>query len=213
MIEVVSLSDTIKERLESGEEEVRMAGSVEDYFELLDELENTPYLVTYGNDEIIATMGEATEMHELLCGNVIYLFNKNYWGSDTRVYGSNCAVFVEACQKGYDPDVVVVRGVSQLHDRPKRVKPILNPLILVEVLSDSNRGASFTRKINCYKQIPSVQEIVLIDQYESIVNVLKKTAKPNEWLDTTYQNMEGIIQLDSLEISLKDIYRNVLYHP
>lgn len=213
MVAVASLSHSIKERLEMGEEVVRIGASLDEYFELLDELEDTPYLVIYEQDEVVATMGEASEMHELLCGNLIYLLNKNYWNTDTRVYGSNCAVYIEACQRGYDPDIVVVKGPSVLYDRPKRVKPILNPRLLVEVLSDSNKGVNFSRKLNCYQLIPSVEQVVLIDQHEPIVNVFERTKQPNEWLERIYNNFEAVVRLDGFEIELKEIYRNVLYFP
>lgn len=211
MIATLSLTETIIERLEMGEEEVRIGASLEEYCGLLDELEETPYIVTYHENEIIAKMGEATERHELLCGNIIYLFNKQYWGTNHRVYGSNCAVYNIEQERGYDPDALVVKGQPQLYDRPKRVKPILNPYIIVEVLSNSNKGESFQRKISFYKHISTLQYLVLIDQYDAVVETFERASTPNTWTNRVYEGKEAVLSIDGFDIALSAIYQNVLY--
>jgi Uma2 family endonuclease len=211
MVATLSLTETIIERLEMGEEEVRIGASVKEYFELLDDFEEQPYIITYADYEIIAKMGEATERHELLCGNMIYLLNKNYWGTNGRVYGSNCAVYSIEDERGYDPDALVVKGTPQLYDRPKRVKPILNPYIIVEVLSDSNKGKDFKNKINFYKRITSVQQIILIDQHEAMIETFDRTDEPTAWLNRVFTNEKDVLKIDTFDISLRSIYQNVFF--
>jgi Uma2 family endonuclease len=201
----------IIERLEMGESELRIGASVEEYFEMLDAFEEQPYIITYEDDEIIAKMGEATERHELLCGNVIYLLNKNYWGTNARVYGSNCAVYSIDDNRGYDPDALVVKGTPQLYDRPKRVKPILNPFIVVEVLSDSNKGQNFKDKINFYKRISTVQHIILIDQHEAMIETFDRSNDPATWLNRVFTNENDVLTIDTFDVSLRSVYQNVLF--
>jgi Uma2 family endonuclease len=212
MVATLSLTETIIERLEGGEVEVRVSATVDEYFELLDELEEQPYTVTFTENEIIAKMGEATASHELLCGNMIGIFYMNYIQKPNyRVYGSNCAVYNIEQEKGYDPDVLVVKGLPQLFDRPKRVKPILNPHIVVEVLSDSNKGKDFKTKINFYKHINSIQYIILIDQYEAIVETFERTDDPTAWLNRVHEGENAKLSVDGFEIALSAIYQNVLF--
>ena len=212
MTATLSLTETIIERLEMGEEEVCVVASVDEYFELLDELEEQPYIVTYQENEIVAKMGEATESHELLCGNVIGIFYMNYLQKpDYRVYGSNCAVYNIELERGYDPDVLVVKGKPQLYDRPKRVKPILNPYIVVEVLSDSNQGKRFQQKLHFYKHIPTLQYLILIDQHDAFVETFERTADPNTWTNRVHEGKDSVVNIDGFDIPLSSIYQNVLY--
>ncbi len=212
MTTTLSLAETIIERLEMGEAEVRVGASVDEYCELLDELEELPYVITYADYEIVAKMGEATERHELLCGNIIGIFYMNYLGKPSyRVYGSNCAVYSIDDERGYDPDALVVKGLPQLYDRPKRVKPILNPYIVVEVLSDSNKGKDFKNKINFYKKISTVQHIVLIDQHEAMIETFDRSDDPATWLNRVFTNENDILKIATFDVPLRSVYQNVLY--
>jgi Uma2 family endonuclease len=212
MTTTLSLTDTIIERLEMGESELRIGASVEEYFEMLDAFEEQPYIITYEDDEIIAKMGEATERHELLCGNIIGIFYMNYLHkSGYRVYGSNCAVYSIDDNRGYDPDALVVKGTPQLYDRPKRVKPILNPFIVVEVLSDSNKGKDFKNKINFYKRISTVQHIILIDQHEAMIETFDRSNDPATWLNRVFTNESDVLTIDTFDVSLRSVYQNVLF--
>ena len=83
MVALESLIDTLRERLKT-EAVVRVPASLEEYFELIQDCE---FDVEYIDHEIVATMSQASEIHELLVANFIgLLFIKFQAKSDCRVY-------------------------------------------------------------------------------------------------------------------------------
>ncbi len=108
---------------------------------------------------------------------------------------------------GY-PDVVVVCDKPQFADDEFDV--LLNPLIVVEVLSKSTRFRDKTEKLTTYQKMESIREILLIEQTEPrIEHYIKQT--PNQWLLRIYENLTETIVLESLgcELPVAEIYAQI----
>ena len=87
---------------------------------------------------------------------------------------------------------------------------ITNPLIIVEVLSNSTERYDRGKKFEYYRSISSFQEYILIDQYRSHVEQFSKTEE-GKWLLSECGNQEDTLYLTSVEceIFLDDIYEAV----
>ena len=206
MVALESLIDTLRERLKT-EAVVRVPASLEEYFELIQDCE---FDVEYIDHEIVATMNQASEIHELLVANFIgLLFIKFQAKSDCRVYGSNRPIYVADCQRVFNADALVVKGKTELYHRERAIAATLNPMIVVEVLSESNKDKDFTEKLNCYKTIPSLQQIIQIDQYKPFVSTYVRLPQPHQWLNTDYNSMDEAILVTDFEIPMRDLYQNV----
>jgi Uma2 family endonuclease len=206
----LSLKETLLEKLKT-QSEVRISGSVVEYFSLLDELEGTEITVEFNENEIIAYMSQATEIHELMVGNIvgnIYIQFLKKEFEEYRVYGSNRPVYATECKKGFNPDVLIVKGATELYPRERQVAATLNPRVVIEVLSDSNQGIGFLEKISCYKKIQTLQQILLINQYKPSISSYLRTSE-NEWLNHEYDGLDENIKIEDFTIASKDIYRNV----
>jgi Uma2 family endonuclease len=203
----LSLKETLLEKLKT-QSEVRISGSVVEYFSLLDELEGTEITVEFNENEIISYMSQATEIHELMVGNIIIIIGNKLWDTDSRVYGSNRPVYATECKKGFNPDVLIVKGATELYPRERQVAATLNPRVVIEVLSDSNQGIGFLEKISCYKKIQTLQQILLINQYKPSISSYLRTSE-NEWLNHEYDGLDENIKIEDFTIASKDIYRNV----
>ena len=152
MVALESLIDTLRERLKT-EAVVRVPASLEEYFELIQDCE---FDVEYIDHEIVATISQASEIHELLVANFIWLLGNAFLNTESRVYSSNRPVYVADCQRVFNADALVVGGKTELHHPERAIAATLNPMIVVEVLSESNKDKDFTEKLNCYKAIPSL---------------------------------------------------------
>lgn len=203
----LSLKETLLEKLKT-QSEVRISGSVVEYFSLLDELEGTEITVEFNENEIISYMSQATEILELMVGNIIIIIGNKLWDTDSRVYGSNRPVYATECKKGFNPDVLIVKGATELYPRERQVAATLNPRVVIEVLSDSNQGIGFLEKISCYKKIQTLQQILLINQYKPSISSYLRTSE-NEWLNHEYDGLDENIKIEDFTIASKDIYRNV----
>ena len=103
---------------------------------------------------------------------------------------------------------MVVQGELQLQEGRKDT--IVNPLLIVEVLSKSTRNYDKDEKFSAYQTIETFQEYILIDQYTMQVEQYFKTGK-NSWTFSEYYDVNETVCLNSIdfEISLEDIYDKV----
>jgi Uma2 family endonuclease len=205
----ITLND-LREQLET-QSSLRIPATVEDYFELLDQQADDVYL-EFDNHHLIARPNVNTENHELITASVIGLLYQQITSKpEYRVMGSNRPVYVKDCELGFAPDVLVIKGPTELYPRKKAMAATLNPWLMVEVMSDSNRGEEFQHKLLCYKQIPALQHILLIEQDYHWVSVFSRTTKANQWLNTDFLEATEIVRFDEFALPLAEIYRSVVF--
>ncbi len=87
---------------------------------------------------------------------------------------------------------------------------IINPCLIVEVLSKSTKDYDKTDKFKYYRSIPEFQEYILIDQYSFSVEQYAKRS-PGEWIFKEYEGEDAVLVLDSIEfqIGFREIYARV----
>ena len=105
------------------------------------------------------------------------------------------------------PDVTAVCGPPEFQDG--EFDTLLNPALIVEVLSPSTESKDRNRKFAAYRRLKSLREYVLISQSEVLV---EKYARDGEnWIYTALDNLEDTLQLVSIDcdIPLKEIYAKV----
>jgi len=108
------------------------------------------------------------------------------------------------------PDIVVVCGEPRLLD--KHADTLLNPVVIVEVLSPSTEGYDRGFKFAQYRTLESLLEYVLVSQTEPRVEVFRRQPG-NEWLLSESVGMEAGCALHSIDcsVALADIYRKVIF--
>ena len=125
--------------------------------------------------------------------------------SDTKIHIPGLRSFVY-------PDAVVVCEVPEFYEG--REDTIMNPLLVVEVLSPSTEKYDRHTKFGHYKTLPSFQEYVLIRQNMPFVTASYKIAE-RTWQDTDAEGIEDTIYLRSIDItiSLKRLYKGIVFIP
>jgi Uma2 family endonuclease len=199
--------------------EVRVSASFDDYIELAIECE---YKIEYSNGQLISIfetdktnqnvlMGNASLTHEELVGNLIFALNLLFRRKrDYHVLGSNTSVYIADNVAGYNPDVVVRKGeaVMKLHKfRKKTINCLANPSIVIEVLSQETRDYDLIEKFDNYKKIPSLQQIIFVEQYWT--QVMTYIRQPNGWFYVEKTDISDTIPVENTTVALEDIYQKI----
>jgi Uma2 family endonuclease len=152
----------------------------------------------YLNGDVIAMAG-GTEVHSLVSCNATRALGNALQRRPCRVYESNMRIKIEATGAETYPDCSVVCGTSKFEDL--RRQTLLNPLLILEVLSETTEIYDRGKKFFNYRHISSLQEYVLVTPTEPLVEVF--TRQPNdEWLMRVYEDLEDHVRFDSLGLSL-----------
>jgi Uma2 family endonuclease len=106
------------------------------------------------------------------------------------------------------PDVMVVCGKVQFLERRKDT--VTNPLLIVEVLSASTRDYDRGAKFDFYKQIPSLQEYVLIESERPRVECYRRSAD-GQWTIQAFEGLDAVARFESIacELPFRCIYLQV----
>ncbi|MEM1318840.1 MAG: Uma2 family endonuclease [Bacteroidota bacterium] len=164
----------------------------------------------YHDGKIYALSGGSIN-HGLLCGNIYAELRKNLGGegSTCKALTSEIKLHIESMNSYVYPDAMVVCGAFETAEDHQEA--ITNPTLIVEVLSKSTAEYDRGDKFYFYRQIPSLQEYVMIEQKRHVVEVYFKKEKNDLWKITRYTDWDQNIQLQSIgiEISMRDLYFDV----
>ncbi|MCI5132172.1 MAG: Uma2 family endonuclease, partial [Candidatus Electrothrix sp. EH2] len=108
------------------------------------------------------------------------------------------------------PDIVVVCEKEEYEDEHNDV--LLNPVVLIEILSDSTEAYDRGDKFSHYQDIPSFTEYILVSQYT--LKMERFTRQPDKsWVYTIYQGTEDILSVETIDcdLPLAEVYRKVRF--
>jgi Uma2 family endonuclease len=199
---------TLEERLELGPDIVRFDATWQEYLALLAFCD---YQIEYDNQQIIL-MSIASDPHETIVSQIIAcLVNALVDEPEFTVKGSNRHIFIPEFQKDYAPDAHVVNGEPAIHVLRKGSTANTNPWLVVEVLSPGTYVRDWNEKMPLYKQIPSLQHIVYIEQEHPFVSVYSRVGESVVWENIDYHKMEDSFSLNGKSVLLRDIYNKVIF--
>jgi Uma2 family endonuclease len=205
MVQTVELLDSIRERLLT-EPFIRIPASVEEYESVADEWD---LKIEYHNEEIIATMGQVTPNHSKLSfimGVILHNFYATF-ENEFDILESGACVHIPILKSYYQPDMTVVNGEIIL--KKGSTTEILNPYIVVEVLSKATQDFDMSEKLVNYKAIETIKQIIFVAQDRPWISTYTRTNEPNVWINTDYDSLENVAIIDNLTVSLKDIYKKI----
>ena len=186
---------------------LRVKATYEDY---LDFAEVCPYNVEYFNGEIIS-MSQASLFHESLVGRIITLFNNLFDEDNTiQVFSSNIKIEVLATGDSFNADLSIVRGEPDYLRLPSGLlstTSLLNPELVVEVLSKSTMSFDLGDKLEAYKQIPGLQQILFVAQNKPWVTAYSRSETPGVWLNTSFHVLTDAVPVLNKSALVSDIYR------
>jgi Uma2 family endonuclease len=169
-------------------------------------MERAAELKSEYDDGVVMAMSGASLRHTTIASALIRNIG-NRLGDRCLVLGSDMKVRVLNPTRYFYPDVSIVCGRPQLADDHRDV--LLNPLIVIEVLSKGTENYDRGRKFLSYQEIGSLQEYVLVSQDDVLVEHYRREA--DHWSYTKSKGLEATVDLRSAgcEIPLREIYAQV----
>ena len=165
-----------------------------------------PFKNEYLSGQILAMSG-ASRAHNLITGNIFNGLYNQLLNRDCETYTGEMRVKARPITSYFYPDVAVVCDEPRFED--DMFDTLLNPTVVVEVLSRSTAAYDKGEKFEAYKQIASLQEYLLVSQDR--VNVERHFRLGTQWRAIKFQELAGVLPLDSIrcELPLEHIYRRV----
>ena len=161
----------------------------------------------YHDGKIYALAG-GTLNHGLLCGNVYSEIRNQLTKKSSKciTLTSEIRVYISERNSYVYPDSMVICGDIEKSENENN--SVINPILIVEVLSKSTAEYDRGDKFYFYRQLPSFKEYVLIEQDRHIVDVHYKGENSDLWRITRYEGLVKIIKLQSLdiEITMQELY-------
>lgn len=162
----------------------------------------------YYRGEIFQMSGASRE-HNLIVTNSVRSISSQLRGKPCETYSNDMRVFTPVTGLYTYPDVVVVCGEPEFTD--SEFDTLLNPIVLIEVLSPSTADYDRGKKFWHYQSIESLREYLLIAQDEIKIEHLIKQSD-GRWKVFEYNSLDAKIELPSVQIALEasEIYEKVL---
>ncbi len=163
----------------------------------------------YRNGEIIPMTGGTTN-HNRISLNLAGSINLAFAQADYEVFMADVKLWIPDEQVYTYPDVMVVAGAVDYHNRRNDI--ILNPRVIIEVLSKSTEDYDRLGKFALYRTIPSFQEYVLVNQTRiQVEHYTKQAAK--RWLLEDLDIEDAQVRFASIPfaISLEELYGRVQF--
>jgi Uma2 family endonuclease len=162
----------------------------------------------YWSGEMFAMAG-ASEAHNLIVLNVGAELRAQLKGKSCRVYPSDMRVRIPRKPSYKYPDVSVVCGQPRFEDDHRDI--LLNPLVIVEVLSPSSESYDRGAKFREYRAIDALQEYVLISQEQPLIERYMRQAQTRFWTLSDAAGLDERLVLESIacELALAEVYAQV----
>jgi Uma2 family endonuclease len=169
------------------------------------------YKSEYFAGEMFAMAG-ASKRHNLIVSNMIRILGTQLLDRDCNVYNSDMRVKIEKFDKYTYPDVVVAGEEERFEDDQEDT--LLNPLVIVEVLSGSTEAYDRGKKFEYYQSIPSFVEYLLVSQTTyRVEQYIRQDGR--KWTYSAFYSEDDTIQISAIEchLVLKDVYAKVQIQP
>lgn len=156
-------------------------------------------------------MAGASINHNRIVRNIVVTLSGAFKGFDYEVFANDMRLWVPSRNAYTYPDVMVVAGAP--HCAHKRNDTITNPIMIVEVLSESTRHYDRGEKFIGVRTIPSLHDYLLVDQSCCLVEQCTRVGE-HKWLLTEYHEMEQGVELSfepSVRLALHDMYERVVF--
>jgi len=158
----------------------------------------------YYKGEIFAMSG-AKVAHVIISDNILSVLKQKLKGKSCKLYGSDLRIHIEANTLFTYPDISIICGeIITLNNDDWNV---LNPTVIIEVLSPSTKNYDRGEKFKLYRDIPTLKEYILADS-ESIHIEVFRLNENNHWELEEYNSINDLLYLKVIneKIPLSEIY-------
>ena len=161
------------------------------------------------NGCMYAMAGESLN-HSTVCFNISGQIFAHLLGKSCRGFSPNMKICVSESGRYYYPDLSIACGEPIFHDDYKDV--LLNPVVVIEVLSPSTEKRDRGTKLLDYQQIPSLQDYLLVSQHQPMIEHYSRQQE-GQWLYKMTRGLTEKIEIRSIEcrLELSEIYDRIVF--
>jgi Uma2 family endonuclease len=165
----------------------------------------------YYDGQVYALAG-ASESHALIVTNLVLILGTQLRDRPCRVYSSDLRVKVTAAGLYTYPNVVVVCGAAEFED--DRRDTLLNPSVLVEILSPSTESYDRGRKFEFYRGLDSLTDYILVAQDHPLVEHFARLPD-GTWLLSAFGDLNEVARIESIgcDLPLTEVFAKVEFPP
>lgn len=181
--------------------------TIEEYFRLEQDSEEK---LEFWNGNVW-TMSGASIAHNRIVRNIVRRLDERLQTRGCEVFPSDARIYVPKYPPYRYPDASALCGKVEV-TKIGGLEMLMNPQLIIEVLSDSTEAFDRGDKFNYYKSIPSFSEYLLVSQKRAQVSQFIKQSE-NAWTNIEYAGLETALELQFAEcsLSLSEIYRDVTF--
>ncbi len=162
-------------------------------------------------DGLIYAMSGASAVHNQIVQNAAFQLRGHFRPRGCRVLTETVKLAAATGRRYVYPDVMVSGS-----ERDRAANQMMqDPVLIIEVLSESTEGRDLRKKLDVYQAIRSLQAYVMVDQYECWVRVYERDAAGNWLPHRLLDAMNDTLYIRALDwqISLQELYQDIIFTP
>ncbi len=160
--------------------------------------------------EINSLLAMASKKHKIILSNLNRRLNRATDENLFRIHIDGCELYLAVFKKYRKPDAIVTNKEKEQYNENNQ---LLNPLVIIEILSPSTAEIDQNDKLREYLSIESLQEYILIWQDQTLIKYYtkEKSGKENAVFMQQYGKMQDILRFESLQVAIEveKIYEGV----
>ena len=158
--------------------------------------------------ETIRSMAGASLAHNRIVSNLVISLGTQMRGRPCDVFSSDMRIHIPTTGLYTYPDIAALCGEPRFED--DQLDVLLNPDLIIEVLSPSTEAYDRGAKFDHYRSIETLQTYMLIAQDRAHVEQFER--QESGWLLTVTKGLEASVRLEAIscELALADVYERVL---
>lgn len=166
------------------------------------------YKSEFVDGEMFAMAG-ASMKHTIIIRNLVGELYAQTKGKRCYILAQDMRTKVQSLGNYFYPDIVGLCEKVRLEDNVEDT--LLNPELILEVLSPSTEAYDRGKKFQHYQQIPTLCQYVLVSQMEPLAEIFSREKNSARWTYEQVRGMEATLTLSAIEcsVTLRDIYREV----
>jgi Uma2 family endonuclease len=161
----------------------------------------------YWDGQVYALAG-ASQRHTIIVANILALAVTQFKGRSCTVHASDLRVKVRPTGLYTYPDIVIVCGRAGFEDRNRDT--LLNPTVIIEVLSTSTEAYDRGTKFEHYRALESLSDYLLVSQESPTIEHFERMHE-DKWLLSTHKGLDAVVLIVSAgcNLPLAEVYDKV----
>lgn len=165
-------------------------------------------------DGWIYAMAGGSYEHNTISGNLFSEINQRLKGRKCQIMNSDTKLYLTQSNAYVYPDAMIICGERKRAEGLQDA--FTNPVVVIEVLSDSTEAYDRGDKFGLYRKISTLRHYVLVKQDEAKIDLYSRQSPTSLWNIQTLEGLESVLELalsetEVVQVPLKEIYDRIVF--